>query len=120
MRSAINFWISARRRGRIRSTGSVRPNSRIGSGLPQPKLAAFWGTKQYPTTRRASVTPPQSRGIANTWGYGAMTNSYNDTVTPRPFCYGWQSRRGAFRFVASTSQGKELNRANFIVSSIRG
>jgi formate dehydrogenase major subunit len=41
------------------------------------KLAAFWGTNfadhQARICHSTTVT-----GVANTWGYGAMTNSYND------------------------------------------
>jgi len=40
-------------------------------------LGAFWGTNntdhQTPICHSTTVT-----GVANTWGYGAMTNSFND------------------------------------------
>jgi formate dehydrogenase major subunit len=41
------------------------------------KLAAFWGTNN--TDHQARICHSTTvAGVANTWGYGAMTNSYND------------------------------------------
>jgi formate dehydrogenase major subunit len=41
------------------------------------KLAAFWGTNNSDHQARICHSTTVS-GVANTWGYGAMTNSYND------------------------------------------
>src|SRR5258708_40309546 len=41
------------------------------------KLGAFWGTNN--TDQQARICHSTTvTGVANTWGYGAMTNSFND------------------------------------------
>jgi formate dehydrogenase major subunit len=41
------------------------------------KFAAFWGTNNSDHQARICHSTTVA-GVANTWGYGAMTNSYND------------------------------------------
>ena len=41
------------------------------------KFAAFWGTNNVDHQARICHSTTMA-GVANTWGYGAMTNSYND------------------------------------------
>jgi formate dehydrogenase major subunit len=41
------------------------------------KLAAFWGTNNVDHAARICHSTTVA-GLANTWGYGAMTNSFND------------------------------------------
>ena len=41
------------------------------------KMAAFWGTNNVDHQARICHSTTVA-GVANTWGYGAMTNSYND------------------------------------------
>src|SRR5438132_1435681 len=41
------------------------------------KFAAFWGTNNVDHQSRICHSTTVAR-VANTWGYGAMTNSYND------------------------------------------
>ena len=41
------------------------------------KFAAFWGTNNADHQARICHSTTVA-GVANTWGYGAMTNSYND------------------------------------------
>jgi formate dehydrogenase major subunit len=41
------------------------------------KLAAFWGTNNVDQAARICHSTTVA-GLANTWGYGAMTNSFND------------------------------------------
>ena len=41
------------------------------------KFAAYWGTNNVDHKARICHSTTVS-GVANTWGYGAMTNSYND------------------------------------------
>ncbi|MFH1516763.1 MAG: molybdopterin-dependent oxidoreductase, partial [Pseudomonadota bacterium] len=41
------------------------------------KFAAYWGTNNVDHQARICHSTTVS-GVANTWGYGAMTNSYND------------------------------------------
>ncbi len=43
----------------------------------QRKFAAFWGTNNVDHQARICHSTTVA-GVANTWGYGAMTNSYND------------------------------------------
>jgi formate dehydrogenase major subunit len=43
----------------------------------QGKFAAFWGTNNVDNQARICHSTTVD-GVANTWGYGAMTNSYND------------------------------------------
>ena len=41
------------------------------------KIGAFWGTNN--TDHQARICHSTTvTGVANTWGYGAMTNSFND------------------------------------------
>jgi len=41
------------------------------------KFVSFWGTNN--TDHQARICHSTTvAGVANTWGYGAMTNSYND------------------------------------------
>jgi formate dehydrogenase major subunit len=46
------------------------------------KLAAFWGTNNSDHQARICHSTTVT-GVANTWGYGAMTNSYNDIRNTR-------------------------------------
>jgi formate dehydrogenase major subunit len=41
------------------------------------KFAAFWGTNNVDHQARICHSTTVA-GVANTWGYGAQTNSYND------------------------------------------
>ena len=43
----------------------------------QRKFAAFWGTNNIDHQARICHSTTVA-GVASTWGYGAMTNSYND------------------------------------------
>ncbi len=43
------------------------------------KFASFWGTNNVDHQARICHSTTVA-GVANTWGYGAMTNSYNDMV----------------------------------------
>lgn len=55
--------------------GSSKANNE-GSYL-QRKFAAFWGSNNVDHQARICHSTTVA-GVANTWGYGAMTNSYND------------------------------------------
>ncbi|MBM3569703.1 MAG: twin-arginine translocation signal domain-containing protein [Alphaproteobacteria bacterium] len=46
------------------------------------KFAAFWGTNNVDHQARICHSTTVA-GVANTWGYGAMTNSYNDMHNSR-------------------------------------
>jgi len=43
----------------------------------QRKFAAYWGTNNIDHQARICHSTTVA-GVANTWGYGAMTNSMND------------------------------------------
>ena len=45
------------------------------------------GAPTTPTTRRASATRTTVAGVAQTWGYGAMTNSYNDELNSKSLLF---------------------------------
>jgi formate dehydrogenase major subunit len=49
------------------------------------KFAAYWGTNNVDHQARICHSTTVA-GVANTWGYGAMTNSYNDIHNSRAIC----------------------------------
>ena len=55
-------------------------------------------------------------GVANTWGYGAMTNSFNDVRNSKTMIFmGCNPAEAHPVSLQHMLEGKELNRANFIV-----
>jgi len=50
------------------------------------KFAAFWGTNNTDNQARICHSTTVA-GVANTWGYGAMTNSYNDMHNSRAMLF---------------------------------
>ncbi|MDP6515711.1 MAG: formate dehydrogenase subunit alpha [Alphaproteobacteria bacterium] len=50
------------------------------------KFAAFWGTNNVDHQARICHSTTVA-GVANTWGYGAMTNSYNDIHKSRAMLF---------------------------------
>ena len=48
------------------------------------KFYAFWGSNNGDHQARICHSTTVA-GVANTWGYGAMTNSFNDIAIPRRF-----------------------------------
>jgi len=52
----------------------------------QRKFAAFWGTNNIDHQARICHSTTVA-GVANTWGYGAMTNSYNDMHNSRAMIF---------------------------------
>ena len=82
-------------RRRIRSTGSVRPSSQtkapICSASSRPSGAPTTSDHQARICHSTTVA-----GVANTWGYGAMTNSYTDIRNSKTHVlHRRQSGRGA-------------------------
>ena len=70
------------------------------------KLAAFWGTNNSDHQARICHSTTVA-GVANTWGYGAMTNSYTDIRNSKTHDHhGRQSGRGASG-VAAASAGRQ-------------
>jgi formate dehydrogenase major subunit len=79
------------------------------------KLAAFWGTNNSDHQARICHSTTVA-GVANTWGYGAMTNSYNDIRNSKTLIImGGNPAEAHPVSLQHLLEGKELNRANFIV-----
>jgi formate dehydrogenase major subunit len=79
------------------------------------KLGAFWGTNN--TDHQARICHSTTvTGVANTWGYGAMTNSYNDIRNAKTLIImGGNPAEAHPVSLQHLLEGKELNKANFIV-----
>ncbi len=79
------------------------------------KFAAFWGTNNSDHQARICHSTTVA-GVANTWGYGAMTNSYNDIRNSKTIMImGGNPAEAHPVSLQHLLEGKELNRANFIV-----
>jgi formate dehydrogenase major subunit len=79
------------------------------------KLAAFWGTNNSDHQARICHSTTVA-GVANTWGYGAMTNSYNDIRNAKTMVImGGNPAEAHPVSLQHVLSGKELNRANMIV-----
>src|SRR2546430_12833647 len=83
------------------------------------KLAAFWGTNNSDHQARICHSTTVA-GVANTWGYGAMTNSYTDIRNSKTMMFlGGNPAEAHPVSLQHLLEGKELNRANFIVADPR-
>ena len=79
------------------------------------KLAAFWGTNNSDHQARICHSTTVA-GVANTWGYGAMTNSYNDIRNSKTMIImGGNPAEAHPVSLQHVLEGKELNRSNVIV-----
>jgi formate dehydrogenase major subunit len=79
------------------------------------KFAAFWGTNNSDHQARICHSTTVA-GVANTWGYGAMTNSYNDIRKSKTMVImGGNPAEAHPVSLQHLLSGKELNRANFVV-----
>ncbi len=79
------------------------------------KFAAFWGTNNVDHQARICHSTTVA-GVANTWGYGAMTNSYNDIRNSKTVIFMGSNAAEAHPVsLQHILEGKELNRANVIV-----
>ncbi|MBV8165255.1 MAG: molybdopterin-dependent oxidoreductase, partial [Alphaproteobacteria bacterium] len=79
------------------------------------KLAAFMGTNNVDHQARICHSTTVA-GVANTWGYGAMTNSYNDIRNAKTMIImGGNPAEAHPVSMQHVLSGKELNRANMIV-----
>jgi len=79
------------------------------------KLGAYWGTNN--TDHQARICHSTTvTGVANTWGYGAMTNSYTDIRNAKTqVIMGGNPAEAHPVSLQHLLEGKELNKANFIV-----
>ncbi|UVF22173.1 formate dehydrogenase subunit alpha (plasmid) [Microvirga terrae] len=79
------------------------------------KFAAFWGTNSVDMQARICHSTTVA-GVANTWGYGAQTNSYNDIRNAKTMIImGGNPAEAHPISMQHILAGKELNRANLIV-----
>ena len=83
------------------------------------KFAAFMGTNNVDHQARICHSTTVA-GVANTWGYGAMTNSFNDIRNAKTiFFIGSNAAEAHPVSLQHILSGKELNRANVIVADPR-
>ena len=79
------------------------------------KLAAMWGTNNVDHQARICHSTTVA-GVANTWGYGAMTNSYNDIRNSKTMIImGGNPAEAHPVSLQHILAGKEQQRANLIV-----
>ena len=79
------------------------------------KLGAFWGTNN--TDHQARICHSTTvTGVANTWGYGAMTNSYTDIRNAKTqIIMGGNPAEAHPVSLQHLLEGKELQKANVVV-----
>ena len=83
------------------------------------KFAAFWGTNNVDHQARICHSTTVT-GVANTWGYGAMTNSFNDIRNSKTILFMGSNAAEAHPVsLQHILESKELNRANWIVADPR-
>ena len=83
------------------------------------KFAAFWGTNNVDHQARICHSTTVA-GVANTWGYGAMTNSYNDIHRARSvFFIGSNPAEAHPVALMHILKAKEQNGAKIIVCDPR-
>ena len=83
------------------------------------KLAAYWGTNNVDHQARICHSTTVA-GVANTWGYGAMTNSYNDIHNSRAiFVIGGNPAEAHPVSLLHLLRAKEQNNAPLIVCDPR-
>jgi formate dehydrogenase major subunit len=79
------------------------------------KLAAFWGTNSVDHQARICHSTTVA-GVANTWGYGAMTNSYNDIRNSKTVIFMGSNAAEAHPVsLQHILSGKEQQQANVFV-----
>jgi formate dehydrogenase major subunit len=83
------------------------------------KFAAYWGTNNVDHQARICHSTTVA-GVANTWGYGAMTNSYNDIHNSKAiFLIGGNPAEAHPVSLLHMLKAKEENNAPFIVCDPR-
>ncbi len=83
------------------------------------KFAAYWGTNNVDHQARICHSTTVT-GVANTWGYGAQTNSYNDIRNAKTIIFMGSNAAEAHPVsLQHVIEGKEINRANMIVMDPR-
>ncbi len=83
------------------------------------KFAAFWGTNSVDHQARICHSTTVA-GVANTWGYGAQTNSYNDIRNAKTMVFiGSNAAEAHPVAMQHLLASKEINRGNMIVCDPR-
>ncbi|MEM7743182.1 MAG: formate dehydrogenase subunit alpha [Pseudomonadota bacterium] len=83
------------------------------------KFAAYWGTNNVDHQARICHSTTVA-GVANTWGYGAMTNSYNDIHNSKAiFIIGGNPAEAHPVSLLHVLRAKEVNNAPLIVCDPR-
>ncbi len=83
------------------------------------KMAGFWGSNNVDHQARICHSTTVA-GVANTWGYGAMTNSYNDMHYSRAiFMIGSNAAEAHPVAMQHILHAKERNNAHIIVADPR-
>ncbi|HEY7386302.1 MAG TPA: formate dehydrogenase subunit alpha [Beijerinckiaceae bacterium] len=83
------------------------------------KFAAFWGTNSIDHQARICHSTTVA-GVANTWGYGAQTNSYNDIRNAKTMVFiGSNAAEAHPVAMQHLLASKEINRGNMIVCDPR-
>jgi formate dehydrogenase major subunit len=83
------------------------------------KFAAYWGTNNVDHQARICHSTTVA-GVANTWGYGAMTNSYNDMHNSKAiFIIGGNPAEAHPVSLLHVLKAKEQNNADLIVCDPR-
>ena len=98
--------------GLLARLGQVHQRRRLSQSASS---RAFWGTNNVDHQARICHSTTVA-GVANTWGYGAMTNSYNDIRNAKTMIImGGNPAEAHPVSLQHLLDGKELNRANIIV-----
>jgi formate dehydrogenase major subunit len=83
------------------------------------KFGAYWGTNNVDHQARICHSTTVA-GVANTWGYGAQTNSYNDIRNAKTMVFiGSNAAEAHPVAVQHLLASKEMNRGNMIVCDPR-
>jgi formate dehydrogenase major subunit len=83
------------------------------------KFGAYWGTNNVDHQARICHSTTVA-GVANTWGYGAQTNSYNDIRNAKTMVFiGSNAAEAHPVAVQHLLASKEINRGNMIVCDPR-
>jgi formate dehydrogenase major subunit len=83
------------------------------------KFGAFWGTNSVDHQARICHSTTVA-GVANTWGYGAQTNSYNDIRNAKTMVFiGSNAAEAHPVAMQHLLASKEINRGNMIVCDPR-
>src|SRR5918993_1113297 len=83
------------------------------------KFGAFWGTNSIDHQARICHSTTVA-GVANTWGYGAQTNSYNDIRNAKTLLFiGSNAAEAHPVAMQHLLASKEINRGNMIVCDPR-